>query len=57
MNDESIMQWGIHKGKKMKDIPDSYLLYMYNNNKCDFQVEKYIKEFLYNKIVINKNKK
>ena len=23
-NDESIMPWGMHKGKKLKDVPRSY---------------------------------
>jgi len=27
-NDESIMPWGIHKGKKLKDIPRSYWIYI-----------------------------
>lgn len=29
MNDESIMPFGIHKDKKLKDVPDEYLLWLY----------------------------
>lgn len=46
LTDESIMPWGIHKGTKMANVPASYLLYMYDNNKCDLPVKEYIKENL-----------
>lgn len=44
LTDDSIMPWGIHKGTKMANVPASYLLYMYDNNKCDLPVKKYIEE-------------
>nr|DAL04246.1 MAG TPA: Putative quorum-sensing-regulated virulence factor [Crassvirales sp.] len=27
------MPWGIHAGKKMEDVPDSYLLFLYDSKK------------------------
>ena len=33
MFDDSIMPFGEHKGKKFKDVPDSYLLYLYESSK------------------------
>ena len=44
MTDESIMPWGKHKGEKMANIPPSYLLWLYDNNKCGGEVKKYIEE-------------
>lgn len=32
MNDESIMQFGKHKGERLEDIPDSYLLWLYDTH-------------------------
>jgi uncharacterized protein (DUF3820 family) len=46
LTDESIMPWGIHKGKKMANVPASYLLWLYNNDKCFGNVKFYIKENL-----------
>ena len=44
LDDDSLMPWGIHKGKKMINVPAKYLLYMYNENKCDKIVKQYIEE-------------
>lgn len=30
MEDDDIMYFGGHKGKMLKDIPDDYLLWLYN---------------------------
>lgn len=30
LTDQSIMPYGMHKGKKMIDVPDSYLQYHYD---------------------------
>jgi len=46
MTDESIMPYGIHKGKKMADVPASYLLWLYENQKCSGEVKAYIRENL-----------
>lgn len=29
MNDDTPMPWGEHKGTPLKDVPDGYLLYLY----------------------------
>ena len=31
MKDTDIMPWGVHKGKEMKNVPDSYLFWLYDN--------------------------
>lgn len=31
LTDESPMPWGKHKGTPMKDVPASYLLFMYDS--------------------------
>ena len=46
MDDNSIMPWGIHEGKKMANVPSSYLLWLYENNKCNGDVKDYIEENL-----------
>ena len=44
LTDESDMPYGKHKGKKMKDVPDDYLLYIYENQQCSEAVRLYISE-------------
>lgn len=46
MDDSSPMPFGIHKDKQMADVPASYLLWLYENNKCNGDVKEYIKENL-----------
>lgn len=46
LTDESTMPWGVHRGSKMENVPASYLLWLYGNNKCDRTVKKYITENL-----------
>ena len=47
MEDNSIMPWGKHKGDKMINVPASYLLWLYENDKCGFgDVFHYIKDNL-----------
>lgn len=46
MDDNSIMPWGVHKGKKMANVPDDYLVWIYDNNKCSGEVRKYIEDNL-----------
>jgi len=33
LNDNRIMPYGQHKGSKMVDVPATYLVWLYNNNK------------------------
>lgn len=42
MNDKSLMPFGVHKGKEMANVPASYLLWLYENNKCGGEVKAYI---------------
>lgn len=44
MTDNSIMPFGKYKGEKMINIPAYYLLWLFDNNKCFGEVEKYIKD-------------
>lgn len=42
--DNTVLTWGIWKGTKLANVPANYLLWLYNNNKCDDNLRKYIKE-------------
>lgn len=42
LKDTDQMPFGIHKGKKMEDVPASYLMWLYDNNKCNGNVKEYI---------------
>lgn len=41
-DDNSLMPWGKHEGEKMANVPASYLLWIYDNNKCHGEVKSYI---------------
>nr|WP_319268248.1 DUF3820 family protein [uncultured Draconibacterium sp.] len=44
LNDNSPMPYGIHKGKKMANVPDEYLKWLYKEGKCSGAVKAYIEE-------------
>lgn len=44
MNDESIMLFGMHKGKKLANVPANYLLWLYENEKAFGTLKTYIEE-------------
>lgn len=44
MKDDSKMPYGKYSGQRMIDVPASYLLWLYDNNKCSGEVKKYIQE-------------
>lgn len=46
MTDESIMPFGKYQGEKMANVPPSYLLWLYENNKCYGEVRIYIQNNL-----------
>lgn len=46
MDDNSLMPFGIHKGKKLANVPDNYLIWLYDNDKCSGELKKYIKNNL-----------
>ena len=57
-DDNQIMPFGKYKGVKMADIPDSYLLWLYENDKCYGTIKQYIKDNLEAiKVNIERNKK
>lgn len=45
INDNSVMWFGIHKNKKMKDIPDDYFQHLLNNDISFRAIKHYSKVF------------
>lgn len=46
LTDESKMPYGAHAGKNMEDVPAEYLIWLYDNNKCNGAVKEYIEDNL-----------
>lgn len=46
LTDKSPMPWGKHKGTAMANVPANYLIWCYENNKCDGPVKVYIEDNL-----------
>jgi len=46
MTDNSLMPFGKYKGTKMANVPASYLIWIFENNKCSIEVIKYVRENL-----------
>lgn len=46
MTDNSIITFGIHKGAKLANVPASYLIFLYNQNKCSDGLREYIEDNL-----------
>lgn len=44
LTDETIMWFGPHKGNPLEDVPAHYLIWLYDNNKCEKELREYIKE-------------
>lgn len=42
LTDESRMPFGKYKGEKMANVPASYLLWLYENDKCNKEVKEYV---------------
>ena len=42
LTDESLMPNGQHKGKEMINVPADYLIWLYDNDRCNPQVRTYI---------------
>lgn len=42
LKDTDLMPYGTHKGKMMKDVPASYLVWMHENDKCSKSVREYV---------------
>ena len=57
--DCDLMPFGIHKGKKLVDVPASYLLYLYDDDLTHAPLREYIKDnydVLLEELKRNKNK-
>ena len=46
MDDNSIMPFGKYQGKRMEDVPASYLLWLYSENKTFSNLRDYIEDNL-----------
>lgn len=44
MTDDSVMTFGKFAGRKLADVPDSYLLWLYENGKCNGGLRDYIED-------------
>jgi uncharacterized protein (DUF3820 family) len=44
ITDESLMPFGMHKGKKLANVPPEYLIWISENFKINSDLKKYIKE-------------
>ncbi len=44
LTEESIITFGAHKGKKLIDVPASYLIWLYENDKCSNELKEYISD-------------
>ena len=44
MTDASLMPFGVHKGKRLIDVPGAYLIWLHENNKCSRPLKDYIEE-------------
>lgn len=42
MTDASLMPFGIHKGKRLIDVPAKYLIWLYDEKKCSGPLKDYI---------------
>jgi uncharacterized protein (DUF3820 family) len=43
LSDISKMPFGKFRGQKLEDVPASYLIWLYDNNKCNGELKEYIK--------------
>jgi uncharacterized protein (DUF3820 family) len=46
LNDNSPMPFGKYKGEKMANVPADYLMWLYNEIKCNKDVRDYIEDNL-----------
>lgn len=42
LTDESKITFGMHAGKSLSEVPDQYLLWLYENNKAHGELKAYI---------------
>jgi len=46
MDDESLMPFGEFKNRKLVNVPASYLIFLYEEEKCDEELKEYIEDNL-----------
>ena len=46
LTDNDPMPWGVHKDKKMANVPSGYLLGLYEDNKLSGAVKRYVEDNL-----------
>lgn len=46
LDDDSPIPFGKYKGEKMGNVPAEYLMWLYDNNKCNQAVKDYIEDNL-----------
>ncbi|KKQ95343.1 MAG: hypothetical protein UT21_C0006G0015 [Candidatus Woesebacteria bacterium GW2011_GWA1_39_11b] len=46
MNDNSTMPFGLHRGKKLANVPAEYLRWLYDNGKLYGELKTYVEENL-----------
>ncbi len=46
LTDYDRMPFGKHKNEKMANVPAGYLMWLYNENKCNQEVRDYIEDNL-----------
>ncbi|MDR1223260.1 MAG: DUF3820 family protein [Tannerella sp.] len=44
LTDSSLMPFGRYKGEKMANVPARYLMWLYDNKKCNDDVKGYIED-------------
>jgi uncharacterized protein (DUF3820 family) len=44
LTDKSLMPFGKYQGTEMENVPASYLIWLYDNNKCNKEVKEYIED-------------
>ena len=44
LTDKSLMPYGKHQGEKLANIPASYLIWMYDNERLTGSLERYVEE-------------
>lgn len=46
LTDNSPMPYGKYKGVEMQEVPASYLIWLYENDKCSDSVKEYVEDNL-----------
>jgi len=44
MNDNTIIRFGMHKGKPLGEVPADYLMWLYNEKDCPNDLKEYIED-------------